>query len=207
MTLTACGGRAIVPNAAPNAVSQTFDLTLRPKACYTAKVQPAWIFHGACVMTKLTAKGLTVKLPAYKGVSLTLSLPAQNSAGGKGGSFVVVDALGGSDVSKWKGKALPAVPARTGKSVLYVQAVNGIANLKFLKGNLVFVVTTKKSPGTSCALSLLQQSGTKFSWFKTPIVAKIKGGAATYTIPGVQLGILFAKGLPKGPLFFNDACK
>lgn len=206
--LTACGGRAIIPsNGMP---ANSFDVlsdALGPKACYTARVQPAWIFHGACVMSKLTNKGLTLKLPAYKGVTVDVALPSGNTAGAKGGSFVLVDAIGGADISKWKGKALPKVPASTGTSMVYVEAVNGIANLKFPKGNLVFTIGTKKSPGSSCALSLLQQHGTKYSWFKTPIAGKIKGTKATFTIPGPQLGILFQTGLPKGPQFFNDACK
>jgi hypothetical protein len=208
LALTACGGRAVIPSN--GMMPNSFEPDVNgpgPAICYTAKVQPAWILHGACVMSKLTSKGAAFKLPAYKGVTVNVTLPAGNSAGAKGGPFVLVDAIGGIDISKWKGKALPKIPATTGKSVIYVETVNSIAGLKFPKGNLVFKITTKKSPGSSCALSLLQQKGAKFSWFKTPITAQIKGGTATYTIPGPQLGILFASGLPKGPLFFNDACK
>ncbi|MBV8285168.1 MAG: hypothetical protein JO029_02150 [Candidatus Eremiobacteraeota bacterium] len=207
VALAACGGHGYVPSQSINPGGPaTFNvISDAANPCYTAAVQPAWIFKGSCVITKLTSKGLKISLPAYKGDTEKVTLPGGNNDTGQG--FVLVDALGGSDIGKYKGKAFPSIPSSTGKSALYVEAVNGFAGLKFPKGNLVFSTATKKLPGKSCALSILQKSGSKFSWFKTPIVGAVKGGTVTYTIPGAQLGILFANGLPAGPLFFDVACK
>lgn len=207
VALAACGGHGYVPAQSVNPGGPPIGNAI-PDAtnpCYTAAVQPAWILKGSCVITKLTNKGLTVKLPAYKGITEKTVLPAGNNDTGK--AFVLVDAVGGTDISKYKKKSLPALPATTGKSALYVEAVNGFAGLKFPKGNLMFSVSMKTLPGKTCALSLIQQQGAKLSWFKTPIAGAVKGGTVTYTIPGAQLGILFQSGLPAGPLFFNVACK
>ena len=203
IALAACGGHGLVPvqNAVPgfNAIT---PMSTNP--CYTKAVQPAWIFKGSCVITKLPPKGKTIKLAPWKGVSVTVKLPKNTS---KNASFVVVDALGGKnrDITKFKRKSFPAITPPALKSVVYVEAVNGTRNLKFTSGNLVFTIKAARFPGKNCPLSVLT-SKPKLHWFNTPFHGAIKGGTMTFTIPGNALGRLFPTGLPLGPLYFNDAC-
>lgn len=200
IALAACGGRGIVPSqsAAP-------DLSLVPQAanpCYTSAVQPAWIFKGSCKITKLPPGGTKIALAAYKGMTETVTLPKNT---GKDGAFVLVDAVGGADITKYKTLAMPKLPSTVGKSALYVEAVNATKGLMFTAGSLVFL-TKGTFPGKTCTLSLLQQrSKTSFAWTAT-IQEPVKAGAVTYTIPYTALATFFQKGLPAGPLYFNVAC-
>lgn len=204
IALAACGGHGLVPSqsAAPgfNAVT---PMSTNP--CYTPTVQPAWIFKGSCVITKLPPKGKTIKLLPYKGVTVTVKLGKNTS---KKGAFVLVDALGGKahDIKKVQGKPFPTITPTSLKSVIYVEAVNGTANLKF-SGNLVFTVKAKNFPGTTCPLSLLTGTFPNLKWFNSPFAGKISGGTMTFTIPGSALGVKFPTGLPAAPLYFDVACK
>src|SRR5579863_1043412 len=144
IALAGCGGHGMVPSQ--NAVPGFYSVSpLAKNPCYTAKVQPAWIFHGSCVMTKLPPKGKTIKLAPYKGIAVTVKLGKSSS---KNGSFVLVDALGGKtkDISKFKKMSFPPITPNTLKSVIYVEAVNGKAGLKF-SGTLTFILKAKKFPG------------------------------------------------------------
>jgi hypothetical protein len=174
--------------------------------CYTKAVQPAWIFHGSCTITTLPAKGATIALPIYKGITVTVKLPKNTS---KSGAFVLVDAIAGKahDVSKFKRKSFPAITPTSLKSVVYVEAVNGTNGLKFTKGSLVFNIRAKKFPGKTCPLSVLTGTFPKLKWFNSPFTGKIVAGSMTFTVPGGALGNLFPSGLPAGPLYFNVACK
>jgi hypothetical protein len=204
IALVACGGHGLVPSqtAAPgfNAVGP-----MATNPCYTKAVQPAWIFHGSCVITKLPAKGKSITLAAYKGITVTVKLGKNTS---KGGAFVLVDALGGKakDISKFKRKTFPAITPTSLKSVIYVEAVNGTKGLKF-SGSLTFLIKAKKFPGNSCPLSVLTGTFPKVKWFNSPFSGKISGTTMTFTVPGGALGTLFPTGLPAGPLYFNVACK
>lgn len=203
IALAACGGHGMVPSqsAAPgfNAMGP-----MSSNPCYTHAVQPAWIFHGSCNVTKLPPKGLSSTLAPYKGITVTVKLGKNTS---KKGTFVLVDAVGGKahDISKYKGKTFPPI-TKTLKSVIYVEAVNGTPGLKF-SGNLVFTIKAKKFPGKSCPLSVLEGKFPKLHWFNSPFDGKISGSTMTFTVPGSALGTLFPNGLPAGPLYFNAACK
>ena len=204
IALAACGGHGLVPS---QSVAPGMDAVtpMAANPCYTAAVQPAWIFMGSCkIVAKLPAKGASIALAAYKGVSVTVKLPKPSAAGG---SFALVDALGGKDIKPFKGKAFLAITPKTLKSVIYVQAVNGTAGLKFTSGNLVFTIKAAKFPGKTCPLSVITGTFPKLKWFNSPFSGKISGGTMTFTVPGGALGTLFPSGLPKGPLYFNVACK
>jgi hypothetical protein len=205
IALAACGGHGLVPSQSGAPVSSFGELTKKPTTCPTSKVQPAWIFKGSCVVTKLPAKGTTIKLPAYMGITLTASIPAND---GKDAAFALVDAVGGKakDIEKWKGLAFPAAP---NKSVIYAQAINGFNDLKFTnaKQYLVFEVSsTKAFPGKACPLQVLGKRAKGFAWTTTALQGAIKGKTMTFTIPTTELPTLFPDGLPKGPLFLNAAC-
>lgn len=204
IALAACGGHGLVPSQ--SAVPGFNALTANSSnPCYTSTVQPAWIFKGSCmILTKLPAKGKTIALAAYKGTSVTVKLPKSTSKGG----FVLVDAVGGKakDIATFQGKAFPPI-TKTLKSVIYVEAVNPTAGLKFTSGNLVFTIKAQKFPGKSCPLSVLEGTLAKPKWFNSPFSGKISGGTMVFTVPGSALGTLFPNGLPAGPLFFNVACK
>jgi hypothetical protein len=204
ITLAACGGHGMVPSQ--NAVPGFYSISpLAKNPCYTAKVQPAWIFHGSCVMTKLPPKGTSITLPAYKGITVTVKLGKNTS---KKYSFVLVDALGGKakDISKYKKMSFPPITPSTLKSVIYVEAVNGKAGLKF-SGTLTFILKAKKFPGKDCPLSVLTGTFPKLKWFNSPFAGKISGKTMTFTVPGSALGTLYPNGLPKGPIYFNAGCK
>ena len=208
IALAACGGHGLVPSqsAAPGFSLISDKSSTNP--CLAKGVQPAWVFKGACKIVKLPAKGITIKLAAYKGITVTASFPKNNSKGNP--SFVLVDALGGKtkDIAPFKKKAFPAIPAALGKSVINIQAVNSFAGLKFSGGNLVVTAKMGKLPGSTCKVSLLQpKGGSKYQWFTIPIPPKVKGGTLTETIPAGAIGTLYANGLPVAPLFFNAACK
>jgi hypothetical protein len=159
------------------------------------------------VTTKLSSKGAKLTLPPYKGITVGVALPKNNSK--KNPFFALVDALGGKhkDISRFKGMTFPPVTPKTLKPVIYVQAVNGYNGLKFTSGNLVFTVKAAKFPGSSCPLSLITGKFPKLKWFNSPFNGKISGGTMTFTIPGSALGTLFPNGLPAGPLYFNVGCK
>ena len=205
MLLTACGGHGMVPSQ--GGASGFNAVTREPtNPCYTHAVQPAWIFEGSCNVKKLPPKGLSVTLAPYKGITVTVAMPKNNS---KNASLVLVDAVGGKakDIKPYKGKPFPAIPATAGKSVIYIEAVNSFAGLQFTGGNLVVKVKAKKLPGTSCGVTLLQQKGKKFSWFPIPIRPTVSNNTINEKIPGGAVGTLFPNGLPAAPLYFNAACK
>ena len=204
IALAACGGHGLVPSqsAAPGS-DAVIPMSSNP--CYTSTVQPAWIFKGSCtILKKLPAKGKTIALAAYKGVSVTVKLPKNTSKGG----FALVDAMGGKtkDILKFSGAAFPPIQ-KTLKSVAYVEAVNPTAGLKFTSGNLVFTIKAQKFPGKSCPLSVLEGTFPKLKWFNSPFAGQISGGTMVFTVPGSALGTLFPNGLPAGPLYFNVGCK
>jgi len=205
MTVTACGGRGVVPpeSGISGPSSEMYPGKKVTNPCYTSAVQPAWIFMGSCLITKLTSKGGTFRLKPYKGITVTATLPKNNLVHAE--TFVLVDALGTTDVSKYKGLTFPKVPKL--KSVIYVETVNSEGGIKFTAGDLVFEVTsTAALPGKTCPLSVLEQKGTKFEWDTTPIQAKVKDKTLSFIIPATDTGLFFPNGLPKGPLYFNAGC-
>lgn len=211
IALAACGGHGMVPSqsAAPGFDAVVTPMLTPSPQCASKQLQPAWIFKGECDVTTLPAKGKTLGLAAYKGIIVTVKLPKNTS---KNGAFALFDAIGGKakDILPFKKMPFPAITPTSLKSVVYVEAVNGTSGLKFTSGNLVFVVKDTKIPGKSCPLSVLEGTAPKLKWFNSPFAAKITttdGGTMTFTVPGSALGTLFPNGLPKGPLYFNIACK
>ncbi|HEY1976517.1 MAG TPA: hypothetical protein VGG89_08235 [Candidatus Baltobacteraceae bacterium] len=202
----ACGGHGVIPSqsGAPGFNAVTPEAT---GPCYTHAVQPAWIFEGSCNVKKLPPKGLSLTLAPYKGITVTVAMPKNNSKGNP--SLALVDAVGGKakDIKPFKGKAFPALPKTAGKSVIYIEAVNPFAGLKFTGGNLIVMVKAKKLPGKTCGVAILRQNGKKFSWFSIPIRPTVSGNTINEKISGGAVGTLFPNGLPAGPLYFNAACK
>lgn len=206
VALAACGGsHGVVPSTAlmPSMLSKS----TAPTTCPANPPQPAWIFKGSCVISKLPTKGKTYTLAAYKGLGVSVAIPKNNATGSP--AFVIVDAVGGKtkDIAPYKGKAFPAIPTTSGKSVVNIEAVNAFPGLKFTGGNLIVTVNAQKLPGNHCSVAVLEQKGTKFSWFAIPIAPSVKGNVITEKIAGGAVGTLFPNGLPAGPLFFNAACK
>jgi hypothetical protein len=198
IVLASCGGHGLVPSqtgALPNAFG---EMGKKPTTCPTKSVQPAWIFEGSCSIGKLPPKGAKFKLVPYQGITVDVDLPKNT---GNDSPFVLVDATGNKDIKgKFKGKPFPKVK---GKSIIYVEAVNGKKGLNFTSGFFTFSTTsTKALPGTSCPLSLLN---TKLKWTST-VTGTVKGKTITYKLPATDVGIFFAGGLPQGPIFFNVSC-
>lgn len=206
VALAACGGRGVIPSQSGAPDSNAFT-AMSSNPCYTKAVQPAWIFKGSCVIGKLPAKGKTFKLAPYKGVTVSVTLPANDAKGNP--TFVLVDAIGGKvkDIKPYKKKPFPLIPASSGKSVIYIEAVNSFGGLTFSKKSLVVTATANKLPGSHCSVALLQQKGSKFSWFTIPVPPAVKGGTITETLPASGVKVFFPNGLPAGPLYFDAACK
>jgi hypothetical protein len=206
VALAACGGsHGVVPSTAfmPSMLSKS----TAPTTCPANPPQPAWIFKGSCVISKLPTKGRKFTLAAYKGFAVTVTIPKNTATGNP--AFVLVDAVGGKtkDIAPYKGKAFPPISTSRGKSVINIEAVNAFPGLKFTGGSLIVSVTAQKLPGNTCTVAVIQQKGTKFSWFSIPILPSVKGNVITEKIAGGAVGTLFPSGLPAGPLFFNAACK
>jgi hypothetical protein len=207
IALAACAGHGLVPSqsAAPNLVVTPMAT---PNQCYEAPFQPAWIFKGSCVFKKLAPKGTSISLGAYKSITaVTVAFPKNTSKGGP--VFLLADALGGKakDIKPYKGVPFPGIPKTSGKSVVYIQAVNSFTGLKFTSGNLVVTVKAKSLSSNKCSVALLRKSGAKLSWFTIPIAPSVSGNVITEKIPAGAIGTLYAQGLPAGPLYFNAACK
>ncbi|MBV8374672.1 MAG: hypothetical protein JO302_04110 [Candidatus Eremiobacteraeota bacterium] len=203
IALSACGGHGIVPSQS-GMMPNSFQELAKKNPCLSPKVQPAWIFKGSCLVTKLPSKGASFKLKPYMGITVTLDLPANN---GKNTSFAVIDAVGGkaNDIEKWAGKPFPQMKVKGSTSFIYVNDVNGFNGLKFTNPTQFLVLSgtsTKSLPGKACPLSVLAKTG----WTTTPLQGKVKGKTITFTIPTSQLPVLFPNGLPKGSIYFNVSC-
>lgn len=202
VALSACGGHGLVPSQGAAPMASLNAAPDKSEKCTTLD-QPTWVFEGSCVyVVPLNRKGMTIKLPAYKGVTESTTLPASNVKRSIG--FSIGDALGQGDIKKWHGKRFPLIAATAGKSVLYVEAMNFQSDLTFSStGKLIFTITAPSLPGKTCPLSLLQTTG---KWFTTPLTGKVKGTTVTFDIPVSDLKLFFPKGLPFGQSFFNVAC-
>jgi hypothetical protein len=202
IALTACGGHGFVPSQSAAPMTSVNAAPDTSEKC-TNLDQPTWVFEGSCLyVVPLKRTGMTIKLPAYKGVTESTTLPASNVKRNIG--FSIGDALGKGDIKRWKGKRFPLIGKSAGTSVLYVEAMNFQSGLTFSStGKLIFTVTAPSLPGKTCPLSLLQTSG---KWFTTPLTGKVKGTTVSFAIPVSNLKLFFPNGLPYGQSFFNVAC-
>jgi hypothetical protein len=173
--LVACGGLRGSAPLAPLAGGA------RPLAgaCYTHAQQPHWIFRGACVMSQLTPAGGEIRLPAYKGIGVSIRFPATTLK--KAVAVTAADATGNGDISAYQGKAFPRYRGK-GTAVIYLQSVSHTTHEIPVKAasSLAFAVTASHFPGTTCKLAVW--AGT--AWVALPIQAAPKNGRVTIVLPG-----------------------
>jgi hypothetical protein len=200
IALAACGGHGVVPSS-PTAMNPAFAPMHHHRASCP---QPAWVFKGACKVGKASPKGFTISLPAYKGYAVSISVPANSAKAGT--PFALVDATGKGDIGAYKGKAFPLCTSKTGCSkpaFFYIQSVNGGTTPMTLKsGNISFVLTANKFPGTSCTLAYF--TGSSWTSLQGIVSGKIKGKKLTYSIPGQLINA--QGGIKPGPLYVAPYC-
>jgi virginiamycin B lyase len=187
--LSACssGARGVLPAPiAPQAGNAPDSLT----TCPSAKAQPAWIFKGACQTGTIAGKGISIALAAYKGFTVTGSVAKTSLK--KAAPFVVVDATGNRDVGKDGGKAFPKYTASGSKTLLYLQFVNGGTSAIRIKGKPAIQLAITDARATSagdCAIALLQETGSKFTWNALAIPVKAKGSTYSIAIPSLPVAL------------------
>jgi hypothetical protein len=207
VALAACSGQSgMVPSqnnaastmsmqSAPSAVSAISALALT--ACQ--KLQPAWVFEGACKEGDITSKGLTIALPAYKGITLAIAIKSNTAKGTV--PFVLADALDKSDITAYKGVAFPPYNKNTGV-VIYADGVNrSTQSPKVLDPVKIVVGVSTKFPGAYCNLAYF----TGKTWTPLP-------GASVKPI-GKKVGLNISPallnskgGLKPGPLYLAIYC-
>jgi hypothetical protein len=192
VALSACAGGSIQPgSSAMPAVPVAPALT-------AAKASPCdiagdWYFTGACTRVEVGSAGLTVKLPAYKGIAAKFAFSSNNATGKI--PFIVGDGTSDTDIvgkldNKYKFPVYGSIKCEStngvgapcpGKAFLYLEVFDaGKESVVFTKSPGI-VVSDKHFPGTHCQLDALTlNSANKFVWELLPIYAAPKGGTATY---------------------------
>jgi len=191
IALAACGGRGVVPTSSvPGMTGNVAPAAASP--CAYAKLP--WYFKGACVATTLTSKGGTVKLPAYKNITASITLGA-NTASGKV-NFIVGDATGHKDITPLAvTKAFPKYSQTTcsskngcpGTPIFYLEAANGSkATITFSKSTTFQVKAPFPSTASACGPALINA---KLKWTSYVLVvgAKPKNGVLKMSIPDTSV--------------------
>lgn len=186
----------------PGGSSDLVAIPMTYTTCATNPPQPAWKFKGACIITKITSKGKTITLPAYKGIAISGKFPKNNAVGKV--PFVLVDALDkNGDITKWHKKVFPAFVVTGLTSVIYAQAINGGTKPILLNKTPQIVVTDKvKLPGKHCHLSYLTKTTKGYKWIITPIPSSITNTGHTLTFGSQPIQFK----LPVGPFYMNASC-
>jgi hypothetical protein len=207
VALAACSGQSsVVPsqNDAASTMSmqsaQSANALMSPlaeTACQKDQ-SPGWVFEGACKTGTITSKGLTIALPAYKGITVAVGIPKNDAKAPV--PYVLADALDQKDILAYKGVAFPSYNKNKGV-VIYVNGVNRSKESVEVAANVKIVVGVPKSfPGTECDLAYY----TGKSWSPLPGISKPVGKKLGLDIAA---SLLNAKGgLRPGPLYLAIYC-
>jgi hypothetical protein len=207
IALAACSGQSsVVPsqnNAASTMSMQSVSSAISPMSARAEtacqKLQPAWVFEGACKEGTITSKGLTISLPAYKGVTLAVAIPPNTAKAPV--PFVLADALDQKDITPFKGVAFPPYNGNKGV-VIYADGVNRSNESVEVTGNVKIVVgVSTKFPGTGCSLAYFVGKAWEVP-AQTP--AKPIGKKVAVNIPPALLNS--KGGLKPGPLYLAIFC-
>lgn len=188
VALAACATHGSMPaTVAPvNGVTQitapdegTSQLEPDAKACYTHRVQPRWIFRGACRTHRISGSGSVLKLRAYRGYSVVLKIPP-NDAARRHRPTLLADATGSGDVRPFKHKAFPL----DGNAFLYLEIVNRGKPIVFRKGSKVALTVANTSfPAGPCGIATLRDRKGHAAWRALRVTANPSGTTLSFTIP------------------------
>jgi len=220
VALAACGGHGLVPSQSAATGDTQSDFDRAPDTAVTCSTVPnAWEFHGACTADKLTSKGVTFALAAYK--DIVFKTVFGKSKVKRSVPFLVGDAIGNGDITgKVGGKSFPLYEGKNcltqtgkpaecpGKAFLYVEAVNlGKAEVVLADSPSITVVDKKGFPGThTCAPAFLAPKTTKSpqGWQPELDIGR-KPGKTTLDIPSVPVPGGFT--LPPGAVYLAMFCQ
>jgi hypothetical protein len=215
--LTACAGHGIVPSSQTALDPVTSDVSqMTPDAglnsvavttCAKSPPQYGWIFKGACTNFVLKPTGTPFKLQAYRDITVTGSIGANDVKGTA--KIYLADAVDKSDIENFGGKKFLPYKAK-GTTFIYAAADNQTTQaikpkVEKNKPILQYVITDSHGlPGKTCGAALLTEKSGKFFWSSLPNGSPVKGKTVTITVfappPGFELP-------PKGsPLYFAVNC-
>jgi hypothetical protein len=160
-----------------------------------------FFFHGSCVSGVLPAKGKTYALGAYKGITVSVSIPQNNGKGAM--KLAIGDAIDSHDVT---GGKLPKYPkdcgtaSCPGEAFLYLQfnATGTSSSVKTTGNTVESFVDAARYPGKACGQALFTGSSAGGTWTPLP---KIKGRAH-----GRKLTFSFGLGWTPGPAVIAVFC-
>ncbi|HTX60530.1 MAG TPA: hypothetical protein VMH02_12750 [Verrucomicrobiae bacterium] len=187
IALGACGGPGVPAAGVPAALAPARIARPAAEPCHTSADQPKWIFKGACKTTTLTAAGTTIKLVPYKGITVSVELPATTLK--KSVLVTLADATGANDILPYQGKTFPLY-AGSAKAMVYVQSVvHSSAEIPVRASSaMVFAVAAARFPGSSCKLAALDGR----TWHALPPAVSPKNGVLTISLPGSEITSLAA---------------
>lgn len=170
--------------------------------CASAKVQPAWIFKGACQTGKIGAKGVKISLGAYR--DFTIAGAIGKTSLDKASPFAVVDAIDKRDIDTYGGNAFPKYAVKGSETLLYIEAVNGGTSSITVTGKpavKLAIGNPKATLSDGCGLALLSVSKSgKFSWIDLPVRVKFENHTYSIVIPALPAA------LGVGPAYLALSC-
>jgi hypothetical protein len=169
--LTACGAPTLTPNVSAG-IGTSFN-----RVRVQCEIAGYYTFHGQCASGSLPRSGKTYRLKAYRGFTVTFSLPKNNAAPGT--SIVLADATGKGDITgtydKHKFPLYPSPCAASscpGKAFLYLELdLRAKSALHATTNGTAAITSVNGYPGTKCSFAGLEKR-TRFGWvpFNVPPV-------------------------------------
>jgi hypothetical protein len=181
--LSACAARSSSPLPfAPSSVfagaaggeesEEGLEPGLRP--CYGARLQPEWIFRGACRVHPFKKPGSAFSLYAFAGYKIHVRFPRNDARPAT--RVLVADATGTANIHAWRGKAFPL----DSKAFLYLKIVNTGKPIKLDGTTSIAITTTNAGLGGPCGVDVLT---TKYRWRSLRIAANPSNDELSFVIP------------------------
>jgi len=169
-----------------------YRLSDDPKEGSPCDIAGFWYFHGSCTTFSIGPKGLTVRLAAYRGLSLQQSFPTNFTT--KTDAFVTGDGTSDADITgTFETKAFPVygsigcasifggpMPC-PGKALLYTVIENAGSVTIGFNATPGFTITNPGSfHGTNCQVILLKETSGGFVWLRLDSYGKLKQNTLTF---------------------------
>lgn len=204
--LASCTSHGLAPtpsvpedaSTADASVPADFKSDLRPAArCPRRKLQPGWIFGGACADRPVKSSGAKLGLPKYYGYAVTLHIPRNDAK--RGVKLRIVDAIGSADIRPYKGKVFPSYA----KAFLYFKIVNSGKAIRFSKGGTVsFEIATTSPVLGECSIARLTEKKKEFTWRTLPVKGVIDGKNLIFDVM-----VKTDDDVPSGEQYFTFSCE
>lgn len=183
--LVACGGSAIpsggVADLAPSAAHAS-----------TCKQPPkTYVFTGPCKEISLTDAAVSIKLPAYHGVTITFAFPKPKKVSPPT-PFGVADATGKSDILALNGKTFNRYSGYGGKAIAYLKFFDGgKSSVEYFVTPQIKITYKGSLTGKKCTLSY-RYSATGWADTATPSTVTTHGIA--FASSAIQAGFNISAG-------------